>query len=421
MNTQELLIDAVSEKQMALSEIERLEHEADYEALIKAVKEAIKQDSTVLSNPAVKRWCGMRWRNLFLNEAVQDTVALKKADKSKLLGRKDKRPAKQKIAERYLRGDELREWSYEMPAFQKPKKALKTSLIFSPGLLNGMLPVRAFQTALPKIEADLGIRVIRADNHPMRGCQENVEDLVAAIEKGIGLSASAQEIPEVARKPVKDFILIGYSKGAPDIYHLLVSRPDLIPRIRCIFNWGGAIGGSYLANDIYQSLKDMDIPRAEKALANVLSIVSPAINLKSGTFRRIDEYNIKQALHDLTTDARDAFFKENKAFFENLKIPVFNITGSTSVTEVPYFSMQGVMEVNRYDSNNDMQLTQAQAKLPVPMATDLAMLRAHHWDMSYDPFPRLMRFGSPNLDHPFPKEAAMKAMIMLGIELGLIN
>ena len=83
--------------------------------------------------------------------------------------------------------------------------------------------------------------------------------------------------------------------------------------------------------------------------------------------------------------------------------------------------MQGTMEVNRYDSNNDMQLTQAQAKLNVPMASDLAMLRAHHWDMSYDAFPRLMRLGSPNLDHPFPKEAAVKAMIMLAIELGLIN
>jgi hypothetical protein len=216
-------------------------------------------------------------------------------------------------------------------------------------------------------------------------------------------------------------MLIGYSKGAPDIYHLLVSRPDLADRVRCIFNWGGAIGGSYLANDIYESIKDMDIPRAEKTLGKVLSIISPAINLKSGTFRRMDEYNIKDALYDLTTHARDAFFEKHKAFLESLSFPVFNITGSTSVTEVPYFSMQGVMEVNRYDSNNDMQLTQAQAKLKVPMAADLAMLRAHHWDMSYDPFPRLMRFGSPNLDHPFPKEAAVKAMIMLSIELGLID
>lgn len=401
--------------------LEQLERDANYPRLINEINLALKQDPNLFTHQFIKRWCGRRWRNLFLHEAVQDQPALKKADKTKLLGRKDSRPVKQKIAERYLRGDELREWAVEMPEFEKPDGELKTTLVFSPGLINGMLPVRAFQSAFPKIEQELGLRIIRSDNHPMRGCQANVADLLAAIEKGAGLSASAQEIAEADRIPPKDIMLIGYSKGAPDIYQLLINRPDLASRIRCIFNWGGAIGGSYLANDLYQSIKDMNVPRVEKALANVLSIISPAINLSSGTFRRMEEYNIKEALYDLTTHARDEFFHQHKAFLESLAIPIFNITGSTAVTDVPYFSMQGVMEVNRYDSNNDMQLTQAQAKLNVPMATDLAMLRAHHWDMSYDPFPRLMRLGSPNLDHPFPKEAAVKAMLMLGIELGLID
>ena len=137
--------------------------------------------------------------------------------------------------------------------------------------------------------------------------------------------------------------------------------------------------------------------------------------------RRFDEYNIKEAVYDLTTHARTEFSNKNRDLLNNLDIPVFNITGSTSALEVPYFQMQGVMELNRYDANNDMQLTQLQAKLRTPMAADLAMLRAHHWDMSYDAFPKLMRFGSPNLDHPFPKEAAVKAMMMLAIELGLID
>ena len=54
------------------------------------------------------------------------------------------------------------------------------------------------------------------------------------------------------------------------------------------------------------------------------------------------------------------------------------------------------------------------------MATDLAMVRAHHWNMSYDPFPKLDAFCLPHLDHPFPKEAAATAMISTGAELGLI-
>ena len=102
-------------------------------------------------------------------------------------------------------------------------------------------------------------------------------------------------------------------------------------------------------------------------------------------------------------------------------IPVFNITGSTTAMDVPYFQIQGVMALNRYDANNDMQLTQSEATLDIPMATDLAMLNAHHWNLSYDPFPKLMRFGSPHLDHPFPREAAATAIIMLAFELGLID
>lgn len=401
--------------------LEQLEHDEKFETLITELKRILVEDRLAFSHPFIKRWCGIRWRNLFLAEAVHDKVALKKADKSKLLGRKDKRPAKQKIAERYLRGDEIREWSLELPDFKQPTKSLNTTLIFSPGLLNGMLPVRAFQSAFPKIEEELGIRIIRADNHPMRGCKENTSDLLAAIEQGAGLAANTKQIKEDDRQVPKDFILIGYSKGAPDVYQLLVDRPDLKDRIRCIYNWGGAIGGSYLADDIYNSIKDMSMPKVEKAMAGFLSLISPAIDSKSGMLRRFDEYNIKDAVRDLTTHVRTEFFSKNIDLLNSLEIPIFNITGSTTAMEVPYFQMQGVMEINRYDANNDMQLTQAQAKLKIPMATDLAMLKAHHWDMSYDAFPKLMRFGSPNLDHPFPKEAGVKAMIMLAIELGLID
>lgn len=401
--------------------LEKLERESDYDAFISGVKELLSTDRSAFSHPLIKRWCGIRWRNLFLTEAVHDNVALKKADKTKLLGLKDKRPDKQKIAERYLRGDEIREWSRELPAYKPSNKTLNTTFIFSPGLLNGMLPVRAFQASFSEVEDELGVRILRADNHPMRGCQENTHDLIAAIEQGEGLAANTQKIDASELQAPKDIVLLGYSKGAPDIYQLLVERPDLKDRIRCIYNWGGAIGGSYLADDIYNSIKDMSLPKVEKAMGSFLSLISPAIDTKSGVLRRFDEYNIKDAVRDLTTSVRADFLNQHLDLLNSLEIPIFNITGSTTALDVPYFQMQGVMEINRYDSNNDMQLTQAQAKLKIPMAADIAMLKAHHWDMSYDAFPKLMRFGSPNLDHPFPKKAAIKAMIMLGVELGLVD
>ena len=336
-----------------------------------------------------------------MTEALDDKVALKKADNTKILGRKYKRPDKQKLAEQFLRGDEIREWKLDLPPFEQPKAKINTTLVFAPGLLTGMLPVRAFQTAFPEIEKKLGIRIIRADSHLMRSCKSSMEDLLAAIEKGAGFAADTKEINEADRQAPADILLIGYSKGAPDIYQLLVAKPELTDRIRCIFNWGGAIGGSYLANDIYHSIKNMDIPKAEKTLAAFLSVISPAINVSSGTFRRIEEYNIKEAVYDVTTVAREEFLSEHMSLLESFDIPIFNITGSTTAMEVPYFQIQGVMELNRYDSNNDMQLTQSEAKLKIPMATDLAMVRAHHWNMSYDPFQKIMRFGSP-----FPKRSS---------------
>ena len=57
--------------------------------------------------------------------------------------------------------------------------------------------------------------------------------------------------------------------------------------------------------------------------------------------------------------------------------------------------------------------------MTTPMATDLAVLRAHHWDISYDAFPIAPRMGSANLDHRFPREAALTAILQLSAELGL--
>lgn len=401
--------------------LEQLEKEGDYAGLINEIRLVIKDDKSVFTHPFIKRWAGIRWRNIFLTEALGDSVAIENADRSSLLGGRDTRPDKQKLAEQFIKGDASREWQLDLPAVEKPTSIPNITLIFAPGLLAGMLPVRAFQTPFPIVEKKLGIRILRADSHPMRGCEANGDDLLRAIEHGDGLCAAAQEIPEDERTPPGDFILMGYSKGAPDIYQLLVNRPDLKNRIRGIFNWGGAIGGSYLANDTYEYIKDLSIPKVESKLAAFLSVISPAINVKAGALKRIDEYNILEAIEDLTTGKREQFLQQHMELLRSFEIPVFNITGSTTAMDVPYFQIQGVMALNRYDANNDMQLTQSEATLDIPMATDLAMLNAHHWNLSYDPFPKLMRFGSPHLDHPFPKEAAATAIIMLAFELGLFD
>jgi hypothetical protein len=401
-------------------ELRLLEQKHDYLALIRELKKLVSADKRVFTDPYIKEWCGRRWRNLFIAEAAKDHHAVKAATKKiGSLKIKDKRDDRQKVAERFLRGDGPLEWQIDMPEAQfKPIK--KTSLVFAPGLLTGILPVKAFIDAFPALERDMGIRVLQADSHPMRGCEANIEDLLRMIDQGIGHNAKCEVISEADAHPPGDFFLISYSKGTPDVLTLLVERPEVRSRVRCLMNWGGAPGGSLLADNAYAIIKDLPVESMESRMTDILHMISPVISPK-GFMARMHEFDIKAAVKSLTMAERSQFNRLHSAALDNLDLPIFNITGSTSPLEVPYFQLQGVMELNKYDANNDMQVTQHCAKVHIPMATDLAMVRAHHWDLSYSPFPKSMRFGSPNLEHSFPKSAAANAMTQFVAELGLVD
>ncbi len=410
--------DQVTHRGMGMfEELQRAEQARDFESVIAGVREAVLADRRVFADPWLKAWSGRRWRNIFISEAAADEAAVSSARKKGL--RKDVRPPRQQVAERYLRGDAIREWSVEMPAAAIPDLHNCTGL-FCPGLLNGLLPTRAFQEALPALQSAHDWRFLRADLHAMRSCEANLADLDAAMRDGRGLRADCQRIDASQALPPGDVYMIGYSKGVPDILTWLAARQPAPGRVRCLFNWAGAPGGSYLADDIYNSVKDLEIARAEDAINRLLQVISPFIRMDRSP-GRLDEFDIKGALRDLTTTARATFMQQQATTLDDLDIPVFNLSGATSLTEVPYFQIQGYMEISKYDANNDMQVTQAQAKVDLPLAVDLAMLRGHHWDLSYSPFPRTMRLGSPNLDHPFPKQAAASAMVKFAAELGLID
>lgn len=401
-----------------MEKVRKLEQGQDYASLIKFVRSSIKKDSKTIKDKDVKEWLGKRWRNIFISEAAKDPKSVAVATEKKLFGGKDNRSDREKVAYRFLRAEGPDEWSLDMPeAEYTPLK--KTTLVFCPGLLTGLLPVLAFQDAFPIIEEEYGVRVIQSDSHPVRGCEANLADLTKAIDKGIGLDANSKPISEADAVPPKDIFIISYSKGTPDLLHLLVKRPDLKKRIRCIFNWAGAPGGSYLANSMYDSIKDLNLD-IKKEFDTMLHLLSPVLKLPD-KLKRLGEYDIQGALRDLSTPHRAEFLKENMKKIDAMGIPIFNITGSTTPLEVPYFQLQGVLELNKYDANNDMQVTQKHSKIFSPWATDLAMLHGHHWDISYNEFPKNYKLGSPNMEHPFPKTAALVAMVKFARETGLID
>ena len=52
-------------------------------------------------------------------------------------------------------------------------------------------------------------------------------------------------------------MLVGYSKGAPDVLEAIVDYPEIRPRVAAVVSVAGAVGGSPLANDAEQYQADL--------------------------------------------------------------------------------------------------------------------------------------------------------------------
>lgn len=406
------------------TELAEYEEAQDYPAVIAGVRALLSADPHAVKDPWVKGWIARRWRNLFLQEAIKDPKAVDYASKPLLLsglplpGLLKKSNPRQAIAERFLKDAPVSEWQAEMPVAQHDPIE-NTTLIICGGLLTGLLhaDAHAFPVEAERLFAERGWRYLRADIHPMRSCEANEADIEAAF-RGEGLDAKGKPSADL-EKPDKVFLL-GYSKGTPDILSFLVHHPEYHDRIKGVFTWAGAAGGSYTADGIYSQIKDLPIEDSYEYLSALLSVISPAMLNRVGV-RRIEQYDVKGALNDLRTEVREAFNRKHASYLDSLNIPLFALTGATTPLEVPNVQFMDAVRLSSHDANNDMQLTQKQALMPIGMNTHLAMAHAHHWDVAYAPFPAAMRALTPNLEHHWPRYAALVANWELMAELGLID
>lgn len=405
-------------------DLARREDAGDYPGVIAGVRELIAADPGAVKDPWIKGWIGRRWRDLFLQEAVKDSGTVEFASKPALLApvplpsMLKKSNPRQAVAERFLKDCPASEWQAELPAAQYDSIA-NTTLMLCGGLLTGLLfpGAHAFPEEAERLHRDRGWRTIRADVHPMRSCAANEADIVAAF-RGEGLDAAMQPITEP--EPPGKVFLLGYSKGSPDILSFLVNHPEYHDRIAGVFTWGGAIGGSYTADGVYSQIKDLPTEGSYEYVSKLLGVISPGMLNQVGV-RRLDEYDVKGAMNDLRTEVREAFNRRHAEYLDSLGIPIFALTGATAPLEVPNIQFMDAVRLSSYDANNDMQLTQKQAVLPIGMSTHVAMAHAHHWDIAYAAFPLAMRAMSPNLENRWPRYAALVASWELLAELGLID
>jgi hypothetical protein len=79
-----------------------------------------------------------------------------------------------------------------------------------------------------------------------------------AVDSLSSSAANARQIRDALLAKPQDpddprIVLVGYSKGAPDILQAVATYPEIRSRVAAVVSIGGAVGGSPLANDAEQS------------------------------------------------------------------------------------------------------------------------------------------------------------------------
>lgn len=405
--------------------LEALEAAGDYAGLIARLRQQVADArQATLSEPWVQGWLSRRFRWLFLESALADPDAVAEAEASArgLRGLRSRNlSTREKIAARFLRDPADDVLGTEQPA--APETRIRnTTLVFCPGLMNGLMPVEPFERGFAELAARYGMRALVTDSHPFRSCDANTADILATLERGLGLGQDGEPIAPEAAVPPGDVLLMGYSKGMPDILHLLSSRPELAARVRAVVGWAGAQGGSVLADDLLPRVKDRHFtPEQQEALVRELAAPMMPTAVLSNLDRRSHEYDIRGAFEQLQSGFRSHFWRKNEARLKALDLPWFYVAGWAGLSEVPYFHALLSAAVALHDRDNDMQITYTQATIPLPDAVHLATFHADHWDIVFGPFPEDMRFGSQRLHNPFPSHAALLALVSVLIELGLLD
>lgn len=399
----------------AYPELAVLEAAGDVPELIEQVRAAVVTDPVAaIADPVVKAWLARRWTALAVQRGALDPEAVAIAR-----GRARRLAAQEAIARRFvlpaLRGAPWRELP---PAERRPLSA--TTVVLCPGLLGALMPMSAFASTAPLLEREYGVRVVVADSHPAASCSANARDILRAVTRGEGFAVDGTELRPGAITP-RDVVLVGYSKGTPDALAMLAEHPEVAAGVKAFVSWAGAAGGSYLADQVAPLVDDIDLDAFLEGIGGkVLRRLMPAAEFNRIT-RREDEFDLPGAIRDLRTDVRSQFLDAHRALLDALGVPFISVAGAVRVGDVPYFQALATLQLARRERINDMQVTQSQTRVPVAASAHLATLRADHWDMAYDAFPRQLRFGSRRLSHHLPRTAMLGATLALLTETGLIE
>jgi len=189
--------------------------------------------------------------------------------------------------------------------------------------------------------------------------------------------------PQQAGRPL---ILVGYSKGAPDILEALVSYPELAEKVTAVVSFAGAIGGSLLADD------------ATLSQVNLLTKV-PKSDCDQGDGK---------SLESLSPELRKAFLANNEL---PGNIRYYSVVAFPDPKRISFGLKSSYRKLASIaDGRNDSQLVFTDQV--IPGSTVLAFVNADHWAMAV-PVARQHKFAASTFvsQNNFPREVILEALL----------
>ena len=182
-------------------------------------------------------------------------------------------------------------------------------------------------------------------------------------------------------------ILLGYSKGVPDILTALVNYPSLAKRVDAVVSVAGAVGGSPLTED------------ATQAKANMLTVI-PGSKCE-------EEHGDNDAVNSLRPDVRQAWLAQNTL---PSNVRYYSAVTFPEPDRVSWALKNSYLVLGETDIRNDTQLVIFDQM--IPGSRIFAVVNADHWAIAV-PVSRSHSIVGGTLvnRNDYPREAFVEALL----------
>jgi hypothetical protein len=211
----------------------------------------------------------------------------------------------------------------------------------------------------------------------------DVESLSSSARNASLIREAVMAMPEP--KEGKRLLLLGYSKGAPDILEAVTAFPDLQQRVAAVVSVAGAVGGSPMANDATQPMLNLlqHFPDAECDLGD------------------------EGALESLKPEVRKRWLASHSLPASIRYYSIITYPNTEQISSILKYSYKKLSQV---DSRNDSQVIFYDQVIPGSVL--LGYLNADHWAI-FVPFNRSHSFIASNFidKNAFPREVLLEAIV----------